>query len=280
MTHTTIRYEVHDWVATITLDRPQARNGYTVTMADELRAALDDADRDDDVRVVVLTGAGRDFCVGADLSDGGGLGSASASSEVSALPTDWSEPAGRVSTRMYAMNKPVIAALNGAAAGGGLTITLAADFRLGATDSKFGFVFTRRGIAAEGCSHWLLPRLVGQARATDWMLTGRVFGSEEALAAGLLHSVHEPAALLDAAYTLAADMVANTAPVSVALSRRLMFEAHTMTLDEVHRLESRLVMHTMLGPDVVEGVTSFLQRRPPRFTGSVGKDLPDFLPWA
>lgn len=178
------------------------------------------------------------------------------------------------------MNKPVIAALNGAAVGGGLTITLAADFRLAATDSRFGLVFARRGITAEGCSHWLLPRLVGQARATDWMLTGRVFGAEEGLTAGLLHSVHEPDALLPAAYELARSIVANCAPVAVALTRRLMFEAHTMTLDEVHRLESRLVLHTLLAPDALEGVTSFLQRRPPRFTGSVTTGLPPFVPWA
>jgi len=272
--YTAIEYRVDAAIATITLNRPHARNGYTVTMADELRSAFDTADLDDTVRVVVLTGAGKDFCVGADLS-GGAFGSTSPAD----LPEDWAEPAGRVSTRVYAMNKPVIAALNGAAAGGGLTITLAADFRLGATDSKFGMVFSRRGIAAEGCSHWLLPRLVGQAKATDWMLTGRVFGPDEALAAGLLHSVHPPAELLDAAYALAADLAANTSAVSVALSRRLMFEAHTMTIDEVHRLESRLVLHTLLGPDTIEGVTSFLERRPPRFTGTVGKDLPTFLPW-
>ncbi len=272
--YTAIEYRVDGAIATVTLNRPHARNGYTLTMADELRVAFDTADRDEAVRAVVLTGAGKDFCVGADLSSG-----ALALADGSELPEEWEEPAGRVSTRVYAMNKPVIAALNGAAAGGGLTITLAADFRLGATDSKFGMVFSRRGIAAEGCSHWLLPRLVGQAKASDWILTGRVFGPDEALAAGLLHSVHPPEALLDAAYALAEDIAANTAPVSVALSRRLMFEAHTMTIDEVHRLESRLVLHTLMSEDTIEGVTSFLQRRPPRFTGTLGKDLPTFLPW-
>jgi enoyl-CoA hydratase/carnithine racemase len=178
------------------------------------------------------------------------------------------------------MNKPVIAALNGAAAGGGLTITLAADFRLAATDSKLGFVFPRRGIVGEGCSHWLLPRLVGQARAMDWMLTGRVFGASEALEAGLLHSVHPPEALLDAAYALAGELVTHTAPVAVAVSRRLLYEAHTMTLDEVHALESRLVLTLVPSADAAEGVTSFLQRRAPSFPGVVSKDLPPFLPWS
>lgn len=273
--YTAIEYGVLDRVATITLNRPHARNGYTLAMADELRAALDRADSDDQVRAVVLTGAGKDFCVGADLSGGGFDLTPGASADL----TGWAEPAGRVSTRLYAMNKPVIAALNGAAAGGGLTITLAADFRLAATDAKLGFVFPRRGIAGEGCSHWLLPRLVGHARAVDWMLTGRVFGPDEALAAGLLHSVHPPGELLDAAYALAADLVANTAPVAVAVSRRLLYEAHTMTIDEVHRLESQLVLALVPSPDAAEGVTSFLQRRAPAFPGLVGKDLPPLLPW-
>lgn len=276
--YTEIEYGVEDRIATITLNRPHARNGYTVTMADELRAALDAADADDDVRVVVLTGAGRDFCVGADLSGGGFDLTPGAANDPSQL-AGWPEPAGRVSTRMYAMNKPVIAALNGATAGGGLTITLAADFRLAATDSKFAMAFSRRGISAEGCSHWLLPRLVGQAKATDWMLTGRAFFADEALAAGLLHSVHAPAELLPAAYELARSLIEHTSAISVAISRRLMFEAHTMTLDEVHRLESALVLHTLFGPDAAEGVTSFLARRPPAFTGSVSKDLPPFAPW-
>lgn len=273
--YTAIEYRVADRVATVTLNRPAARNGYTVTMADELRAAFGRADTDEDVRVVVITGAGRDFSVGADLSGGG-------FDLTQGVPDDadlWNEPAGRVSTRIYAMNKPVIAALNGAAAGGGLTITLAADFRLAAADAKLAFVFPRRGIVGEGCSHWLLPRLVGQARAMDWMLTGRLISPQEALAAGLLRSVHEPQDLLPAAYELATDLVANTAPVSVALSRRLMYEAQTMTLEQVHRLESRLVLHTVLSADAVEGVTSFLQRRPPSFPGTVDKDLPPFLPW-
>lgn len=279
---TAIGYGVADRIATITLDRPQARNGFTATMADELRDAFDRADRDDDVRAVVITGAGRDFCVGADLSGGGFDTAPGAEGDPDEISVDagWREPAGRVTTRVYAMNKPVIAALNGAAAGAGLTIVLAADFRLGATDSKFGLVFSRRGIAAEGCSHWLLPRLVGQARATDWLLTGRVFGPDEALAAGLLHSVHPPADLLAAAYALAADLIANTSAISAALSRRLLYEVHTMTLEQVHELESRLVLHTLRGPDVVEGVTSFLQRRPPHFTGTVSKDLPPLPPWS
>jgi len=277
--YTEIGYGVQDGVATITLNRPQARNGYTVTMADELRSGLDVADADDDVRVVVLTGAGPDFCVGADLSGGGFTLTPGAAAQVSTVP-DWPEPAGRVSTRLYAMNKPVIAALNGAAAGAGLTITLAADFRLAATDAKLGFVFTRRGIAGEGCSHWLLPRLVGQARAMDWMLTGRVFGASEALAAGLLHSVHPPAELLDAAYALARDLVAHTAPVAVAVSRRLLYEAHTMTLEQVHALESQLVLALASSQDAAEGVTSFLQRRAPSFAGTVSTDLPPFLPWS
>ena len=275
---TEIDYRVDDRVATITLNRPHARNGYTITMADELRSALDTADHDDDVRAVVLTGAGPDFCVGADLS-GGGFALTPSDAERVASRGTWEEPAGRVTMRMYTMNKPVICALNGAAAGGGLTITLAADFRLAATDAKLGFVFPRRGIVGEGCSHWLLPRIVGHARAVDWMLTGRVFGPSEALEAGLLHSVHPPSELLPAAYALARSLVEHTAPVAVAVSRRLLFEAHTMSLEEVHALESRLVLALVPSADAAEGVTSFLQRRAPAFPGTVSKDLPPFLPW-
>ena len=268
-----IEYAVADKIATVTLNRPDARNGYTVRMADELADAFDRADRDDGVRVAVLTGAGKDFTVGADLS-GGGL-------DVSASPDGaWDEPAGRCSMRIFAMNKPVIAALRGAAVGAGSTIILPADFRLAATDSRFGYVFTRRGLYPEGASTWFLPRLVGMGRALDWMVSGRVFDAAEALAAGLVTSLHEPDEVLPAAYALARELITTTAPVSVAVTRQLLYRMSPLDSPfPVQRLDSRLIASCTTSPDAVEGVMSFLQRRDPEWSGTPGKDLPDFLPW-
>ncbi|MFF5991786.1 enoyl-CoA hydratase-related protein [Prauserella flavalba] len=273
--YTEITYRVADRIATVALNRPQARNGYTVRMADELAAAFDRADADEDVRVVVLTGEGPDFCVGADLSQGG----FDFDAETGPGP-EWQEPAGRCSKRIFAMDKPVIAAIHGAAIGGGITITLSADYRLAATDARFGFVFTRRGIYPEGASAWYLPRLVGLGRAVDWMVSGRVFGAEEAHTAGLVHSLHEPGELLDAAYALAADLATNTAPVSVAVTRQLLYRMSGMDSPlPVHELDSKLIGSITRNPDAVEGVLSFLQKRPPEFRLRAGADQPDFLPW-
>jgi enoyl-CoA hydratase/carnithine racemase len=267
-----IRYGVADRIATITLARPQARNGYTSSMADELAMALADANADDDVRVVVLTGDGRDFCVGADLS-GGRL-------EARGDAADWVEPASRVTRPMYAMDKPVIAAIRGAAVGVGSTMVLPADYRLAATDTRFGFVFTRRGFYPEGGSTWFLPRLVGLGRAMDWMISGRLVPAAEALAAGLVHSVHEPDAVLDAAYELARDLIATTAPISTAVIRQALYRMSALDSPEAaFDLDSRLIASCADNPDALEGVESFLQRRPPEFTGVVSRDLPDFLPW-
>lgn len=270
-----ISYEVADAVATIALNRPQRRNGYTVVMADELAAALAVADADDAVRVVILTGHGKDFCVGADLSGGSLVASDDSSSEA-----PYHEPAGRVSMRIYAMNKPVIAALRGVAVGAGSTIILPADFRLAATDTRFGFVFTRRGLIPEGASAWFLPRLVGLGRALDWMVSGRVFDASEALAAGLVTRLYEPDEVLPAARALAAELIATTSPVSVAVTRQLLFRMSPLDSPFPARdLDSRLIADARTNPDAVEGVVSFLQKRPPEFSGRVSKDLPDYLPW-
>jgi len=270
--YTEISYEVADAVATIALNRPQRRNGYTVVMADELADALSAADLDDAVRVVILTGHGNDFCVGADLS-GGALAASDQSDP-------YHEPAGRVSMRIFAMNKPVIAALRGVAVGAGSTIILPADFRLAATDTRFGFVFTRRGLIPEGASAWFLPRLVGLGRALDWMVSGRVFNADEALAAGLVTRLYEPDEVLPAARALAAELVATTSPVSVAITRQLLFRMSPLDSPFPTRdLDSRLIADAPGNPDAVEGVVSFLQKRPPEFPGQVSKDLPDYLPW-
>lgn len=270
-----ITYDVGDRIATVTLNRPEARNGFTVQMANELADAFARAGADDDVRVVVLTGAGPHFCVGADLS-GGRL-------EVTDEdPNDpaWEEPATRVVRPIFRLDKPVIAAMRGAAVGVGSTMVLAADFRLASTDSRFGFVFARRGIYPEGGSAWFLPRLVGLGRAMDWMVSGRLIEADEALAAGLVTSLHDPEQVLDAAYGLARQLIATTAPISVAVIRQLLYRLSALESPEPSfALESRLIASCAANPDSVEGVVSFLERRDPVFTGVVGKDLPDFLPW-
>ena len=275
MAYEQISYRVEDRIATLTLQRPDARNGYTVRMADELAAALVVAGEDDDVRVVVLTGAGTDFCVGADLS-GGGL-------DVSSLDGDdgaWVEPATRVTRPMFNLAKPVIAAVRGAAVGVGSTMLLPADYRLASTDSRFGFVFSRRGLYPEGGSTWFLPRLVGMGRAMDWMVSGRLIDADEALAAGLVHSLHAPDDVLDHAYALAGELIAKTAPVSTAVIRQALYRMSALDSPEpAFVLDSQLIASCASNADTVEGVVAFLQRRAPEFTLTVSKDLPDFLPW-
>ena len=266
-----IRYDVDGAIATVTLDRPEARNGYTVRMADELAAAFDAADSDEAVRVVVFTAAGDDFCVGADLSSGG-FGPIA---EDAGSP-DWNEPAGRCSLRIFAMDKPVIAAIRGAAVGAGSSIVLACDYRLAADDARFGFVFSRRGVYPEGASTWFLPRLVGLGAALDWMVSGRVFGADEALQRGLVQQVHPAGLVLEKAYELARELAASTAPVSVAVIRQLLYGAAELASPyEVQRIDSRLIAGLADSPDALEGARSFLERRPPHFPGAA--ELPDWL---
>ena len=275
MAYEQISYCVEDRIATLTLQRPDARNGYTVQMADELAAALVVAGEDDDVRVVVLTGAGTDFCVGADLS-GGGLDVSSPGGDGGA----WVEPATRVTRPMFNLAKPVIAAVRGAAVGVGSTMLLPADYRLASTDSRFGFVFSRRGLYPEGGSTWFLPRLVGMGRAMDWMVSGRLIDADEALAAGLVHSLHAPDDVLDHAYALAGELIAKTAPVSTAVIRQALYRMSALDSPEpAFVLDSQLIASCASNADTVEGVVAFLQRRAPEFTLTVSKDLPDFLPW-
>jgi enoyl-CoA hydratase/carnithine racemase len=268
-----IRYDVRDSVLTITLHRPDRLNAFTARMAGELVEAFDRADADDEVRAVVLTGAGRGFCAGADLGSGG------ATFDYPEGPAH-RDKGGRVSMRIFESLKPVIAAFNGPAVGIGLTMTLPADVRLASTGAKFGFVFARRGIVLEAASSWFLPRVVGISRAMEWATTGRVFGADEALAAGLVRSVHEPDDLLPAAYALAREIAENTAPVSVALNRQMLWRMlgadHPMA---AHQLDSRAMQSRGVSDDAKEGVTSFLEKRPARFPDHVSTDMPDFYPW-
>jgi enoyl-CoA hydratase/carnithine racemase len=271
MAYEQIAYAVADRIATITLNRPDARNGYTMAMADEIAAALADANTDPEIRVVVLTGAGTDFCVGADLS-GGGFASPDAEG--------WVEPATRVCRPLFGLDKPVIAAVRGAAVGVGSTMLLPADFRLVGTDTRFGFVFSRRGIYPEGGSTWFLPRLVGLGTALDWMISGRLVPADEALAAGLVHSLHAPEDVLDKAYELARELIAVAAPVSTAVIRQALYRMSAYDSPEpAFRLDSKLIATIAASPDAFEGVASFFEKRAPQFPGRVPDDLPDFLPW-
>jgi len=274
-----IRYGVEDRVATIELHRPDRLNAFTGTMMRELIAAFDLVDADDGVSAVIVTGSGRAFCAGADLGGGGGT---FAGPELSEDGGDGvrRDGGGTVSLRIFDCTKPVIAAINGPAVGVGITMTLPMDVRMASTDAKMGFVFVRRGIVPEACSSWFLPRIVGISRAQEWVATGRVFGAEEALAGGLVRSLHAPDRLLDDARALAREIADHAAPVSVALARRMLWRmlgaAHPM---EAHRADSRGMQVRGRSADAAEGVTSFLEKRPPRFVDRVSDGLPDVLPW-
>src|SRR5215204_20769 len=277
MDYEQIRYEVDDHVLTITLNRPERLNAFTPTMKDELIAAFDQADADDEVRAVIVTGEGRGFCAGADLQGGGETFDYRARGVDDEVPRDGG---GQVVLRIFGCTKPVIAAINGPAVGVGATMTLPMDVRLASDRARMGFVFTRRGIVPEAASSWFLPRVVGISCAMEWAATGRVFGAEEAVAAGLVRSVHEPDDLLPAAYALAREIADNTAPVSVALTRQMFWRMlgadHPMS---AHQLDSRAVQARGASADAREGVRAFLEKRPARFPDRVSVDLPDFFPW-
>jgi enoyl-CoA hydratase/carnithine racemase len=271
-----IHADLDDRVLTITLNRPERLNAWTPTMGRELIAALDRADADDEVRAVVFTGAGRGYCAGADLAAGGETFDWRQREAEGPVPRDGG---GQFTLRVFECTKPVIAAINGPAVGVGATMTLPMDVRLAADDARIGFVFARRGIVPEACSSWFLPRVVGISRAMEWVATGRVFGAQEALEAGLVRSLHPSGELLDAAYTLAREIADNTAPVSVALARRLMWTMlgaeHPML---AHRADSRAMFARGQSADAHEGITSFLEKRPPQFPDRVSEGLPDVLP--
>jgi enoyl-CoA hydratase/carnithine racemase len=271
-----IRYEAADGVLLITLDRPDRLNAFTGTMGRELIAAFDRADADDDVRAVIVTGAGRGFCAGADLGQGGQTFDSSEFRDDGEVPRDLG---GEVSLRIYASTKPVIAAINGPAVGVGITMTLPMDVRLAADDARIGFVFTRRGIVPEACSSWFLPRIVGISQAMEWAATGRVFSAQEALAGRLVRSVHPGDELLGAASELASEIAEHTSPVSVAMTRRLMWTMlgapHPMA---AHRADSRGMFSRGQSEDAREGVTSFLEKRPANFPDRVSDGLPDLFP--
>lgn len=275
----TLRYAVADGVATITLHRPDQLNAFTAQMMHELIAAFDATDADDNVRAVIITGSGRAFCAGADLS--GGSSTFDFEKRYGASPdTAHRDGGGRVSLRIFRSLKPVIAAVNGAAVGVGVTMQLPMDIRVASTDAKFGFVFARRGITPEAASSWFLSRVVGISTALEWCYTGRVFSAQEAHERGLVRSLHAPEDLLPAAQAIAREIAANAAPVSVAISRQLIWRmagaSHPM---EAHKLDSRAIQSRGRSADVKEGVSAFLEKRPAAFPETVSHDMPDFFDW-
>ena len=270
--------DISDGIATVTLNRPDKLNAFTGRMMNEMIDIFDRTDADDDVKAVIITGAGRGFCAGADLSSGGDTFSRGGSDVMSrqGVPRDGG---GLLTLRIFESLKPVIGAVNGPAVGVGVTMTLPMDIRLASDAARFGFVFARRGIVPEACSSYFLPRIVGIQRATEWVFTGRVFGAQEALDAGLVRSVHAPDDLLPAARELAREIANNTAPVSVALSRRMLWRmlgaSHPM---DAHRVDSRGIMERGRSADSREGVVSFLEKRPARYPDKVSDGLPDVFP--
>ncbi|HEY1519723.1 MAG TPA: crotonase/enoyl-CoA hydratase family protein [Solirubrobacteraceae bacterium] len=271
-----ITTELADGVFTITLNRPERLNAYTLQMANELHAAFDQADAEDEVRAVIVTGTGRGFCAGADLERGSETFTKRDHEDPDSIPRD---SGGRLTLRIFECTKPVIAAINGPAVGIGATMTLPMDVRLASDTARIGFVFVRRGIVPEACSSWFLPRAVGISRAMEWIATGRVFDAEEALRGGLVRSVHPAGELLDAAHALAGEIAENTAPVSVALARQMMWRMlgaeHPML---AHRADSRGMYYRGRSADAAEGITSFLEKRPAQFPDRVSAGLPDVMP--
>lgn len=280
----TLRYEVQDGIATITLHRPDKLNAFTALMCDELIAVFDQTDGDDAVRAVIVTGAGRAFCAGADLSAGGQTFDYAARQDAqrddSRVGDVYRDGGGRVVLRIYQSLKPVIGAINGAAVGIGVTMQLPMDLRLASSEARFGFVFARRGITLEAASSWFLPRLVGMQTALEWCFTGRVFAAQEALERGLVRSLHAPGDLLPAARALAREIAENTAPVSVALTRQMLWRLsaaeHPMA---AHRIDSRAIQARGRSDDAREGVGAFLEKRVPHYPNKVSSDMPGFFPW-
>ena len=275
MAYKTIIYEVEEGILTLTLNRPDKLNAYNNDMKSELIGAFDRADADDEVKAIIVTGAGRAFCAGADLARGGET--FDHDSQGAGMQRDGG---GMLTLRIFECMKPVIAACNGPAVGVGVTMQCAMDIRLASENAKYGFVFAKRGIVPEACSSWFLPRVVGISTALEWAYSGRIFDAQEALDRHLVRSLHKPQELLSAARELAHEFAEQTSSVSVAMIRHMMWKMlgadHPM---EAHKVDSRGVYFTGKSPDSKEGVQSFLEKRPAEFPGKVSSDMPEFFPW-
>lgn len=286
MTFEFIRYELADRIATITLARPDRLNAVNGAMVRELIAAFGQADQDDDVGAVIVTGEGRAFCAGADLSRGAdsfvapGSDTTTPTVEVDLSSEAVREAGGRLALVIFNLRKPVIAALNGAAAGLGATLVLPMDIRIAAEEARFGFVFARRGMVLETAASFFLPRIAGISKSLEWCMSGRMVDAAEALEQRLVSAVVARADLLPEARRLARDIIENAAPVSVALVRQMLWRGLGMSHPmEAHRVESRGIYTRSRAADAVEGVNAFLEKRLPDFPDRVSKDMPEFYPW-
>lgn len=286
MNYSAIDWQVDDGLLKLTLNRPEQMNAFTVEMANELEHAFNRASLDDEVRVILVTGAGKAFCAGMDLSKEGnvfGLDETLTPSladlherfEAADIHDGVRDTGGRVTLAIQACRKPVVAAINGAAVGIGATMTLAMDFRLASEKARFGFVFGRLGIVPEACSSWFLPRIVGLQQALEWVYTADIFDAQEALRGRLVRSVHSPETLLADAEAFARRLVQDRSPAAIALSRQMLYrnsaQAHPL---EAHRIESLAMFYTSIG-DGKEGVAAFREKRPARFSGKAS-ELPAF----
>tara|TARA_B100000949_G_scaffold38932_1_gene32945 strand:- start:1043 stop:1924 length:882 start_codon:yes stop_codon:yes gene_type:complete len=282
----TILYKKENQILTITLNRPERLNAFTGQMMDDLITAFDKAGKDDDIRVVVVTGAGRGFCAGADLGAGADTFNRDVRDNKDQRPIkgknlEWlRDGGGRTTLAIYECPKPIIAAINGPAVGVGVTMTLPMDIRLASDKARFGLVFARRGLVPEAASSWFLPRIVGISKALEWTYSGKVFSPEEALSGGLIRSVHSSEELLEEAYKISNEIIENTSAVSVALTRQMLWKMlgadHPM---EAHKVDSRAIYALGKGEDAKEGVNSFLEKRTPEFPNKVSEDMPEFFPW-
>ena len=282
----TILYDIKDKVLTVTLNRPERLNAFTGQMMDDLIEAFDKAGKDDEIRVIIVTGAGRGFCAGADLGAGANTfnrevrNNRGETEGIKDNPEWMRDGGGRTTLAIFDCPKPIIAAFNGPAVGVGVTMTLPMDIRIASEEARFGFVFARRGLVPEAASSWFLPRIVGISKALEWTFSGKVFSAEEAKDGGLIRSVHPANKLMDEAYKLAQEIIDNTSPVSVALTRQMLWKMlgadHPM---EAHKVDSRLIYELGKAEDAKEGVKSFLEKRSPKFPSKVSRDMPKFFPW-
>lgn len=277
MDYEQILYDVDDGILTITLNRPEKLNAFTGQMMNEVIDAMDRADADDAVKAIIITGAGRGFCAGADLSRGGDTFDNGAKEHDDRIRRDGG---GLLTLRFFESLKPIISACNGPSVGVGTTMQCAMDIRLASEDARYGFVFSRRGLVPEACSSWFLPRIVGIQTALEWGFSGRVFDAQEALSRGLVRSIHKPADLMPAARDLAHELADHSSSVSIAVMRQMLWRMlgadHPM---EAHKVDSRAFHFMGKSADAYEGVESFLQKRPAAFPGKVSADMPPFFPW-
>jgi enoyl-CoA hydratase/carnithine racemase len=289
MNYNTLNYQVKDFILTLTLNRPEQLNAFTVEMAQELVHAFDRASADDKVRAIVVTGAGRAFCAGMDLTVGGNVFGLNEQLRPSMqdLEDGFNEPdivngvrdtGGQVTLAIYRCTKPVIAAINGAAVGIGATMTCAMDIRLASEHARIGFVFNKIGITPEACSSWFLPRIVGISQALEWVYSADIIKPDEALASRFVKAVVPADQLLDKAYSIAAK-IASHSPVAVALTRQMMYRNSAQPDPvEAHKVDSLAMFYTSINSGK-EGVASFLEKRPANYTDTISKDMPDFYPW-